>query len=188
VTGAGSVERDGSLRLFCALRLPDAVLDDLVEWQRRELAGVDRVRVVPRANLHITLAFLGRRPAGDVPAIVGELRAAAGAAGPIEFLLRVRAYRETRSVGMLVLRDLHGTASALAGDLFERLERLGVYRREKRPWLPHVTFVRFDRPPRLAPDEPQLGRFSPSDAALYTSLLRPTGAQYEVVESVALGG
>jgi len=28
----------------------------------------------------------------------------------------------------------------------------------------------------------------PSDAALYHSVLRPTGAQYEVLERVALGG
>jgi hypothetical protein len=30
--------------------------------------------------------------------------------------------------------------------------------------------------------------FSPSEAALYHSVLRPDGAQYEVLEAVALGG
>ena len=89
---------------------------------------------------------------------------------------------------MIVLEDVEGAATDLAGDLHGRLERLGVYRREGRPWLPHVTVLRFRRPPRLAPPLPDLGRFGPSDAALYHSVLRSTGAQYEVLETFALGG
>ncbi|HEY2937551.1 MAG TPA: hypothetical protein VGJ25_13185 [Gaiellaceae bacterium] len=91
-------------------------------------------------------------------------------------------------MGMLVLDDFEGRASGFAGELFEGLEGLGVYEREARPWLPHLTVLRFRERPRLQPSLPDLGRFSPSDAAVYLSRLRPTGAQYEVVESVALGG
>ena len=188
MSDAGSVGGRDSARLFCALRLPEAVLDEIVEWQRAALPR-NGVRAVSRENLHATLAFLGRRPGHEVPAIAGALRAVSAAAGRIELLPRAGgAYRETRSVGMLVLRDVHGTATALADSLHDRLEELGVYRREQRPWLPHVTVVRFKRPPRLRPAEPPLGVFSPSDTALYTSVLRPGGAQYEVLESVSLGG
>jgi hypothetical protein len=35
---------------------------------------------------------------------------------------------------------------------------------------------------------PELGTFSPSDAAVYISRLRRSGAQYDVLESVPLGG
>jgi 2'-5' RNA ligase len=63
-----------------------------------------------------------------------------------------------------------------------------VYEREARPWLPHVTVARFRSRPRLDPAPPDLGVVSPSDAALYNSVLRSTGAQYVVLESVALGG
>jgi 2'-5' RNA ligase len=97
-------------------------------------------------------------------------------------------YRETRSVGMLVLTDVAGAATSLAEDLFDRLERLGVYERERRSWLPHLTVLRFRRPARLRPPLPGLGELSPSDAAVYHSVLRSTGAQYVVVESFALGG
>ncbi len=115
-----------------------------------------------------------------------ELGEAAAAADRIE-LEPVR-YRETRSVGMVVFADAGRHAAALERDLAGRLERLGVYTREARAWLPHVTVLRFRERPRLAPPVPQLGRFGPSDAALYNSLLRSTGAQYVVLESVALGG
>jgi RNA 2',3'-cyclic 3'-phosphodiesterase len=186
VNSTGSVGSDASLRLFCALRLPDEVLDGLVAWSARALPEGGGVRRVVRANLHITLAFLGRRPADEVPAIARELRESAASARPARFMV-VR-YRETRSVGMLVLDDEGRRAAALAGDLHQRLERLGVYERERRPWLPHLTVVRFRERPRLAPPLPELGAFGPSDAALYHSVLRSTGAQYEALETFALGG
>lgn len=170
------------VRLFLALGLPDSVLDELVGWQKREL----RERIVAPANLHVTLAFLGSRPERELPAIVEELRAAArDARRP---LLAVSGYRETSSVGMLVLTDEDGRAAALAADVHERLERLGVYRREERPWLPHLTVIRFRRRPRLRPALPELEPFSPSEAAAYLSRLHPSGARYEVLESVPLGG
>ena len=89
---------------------------------------------------------------------------------------------------MLVLDDRDGHASALARDVHGRLERLGVYEPEKREWLPHLTVLRFRDRPRLRPELPQLEPFSPSDAAAYLSRLSPSGAQYEVLESFALGG
>ena len=53
------------MRLFLALRPPDAALDTLAAWQREHLTA--DVRVVPREHLHITLAFLGHRPPGRDP-------------------------------------------------------------------------------------------------------------------------
>jgi 2'-5' RNA ligase len=91
-------------------------------------------------------------------------------------------------VGMLVLADEDDGATRMAEDLHGRLEQLGVYKREGRPWLPHLTVVRFRRRPRLSPPLPALEAFSPSDAAVYHSVLRSGGAQYEVLESFALGG
>jgi 2'-5' RNA ligase len=180
---AASVVGDERLRLFLALRLPDGVLEDIERWQREQLPSV---RVVPREHLHVTLAFLGHRPACELEAIVGALREAAAGAGQIR-LTTVR-YRETRSAGMLVLDDEGGKAAQLAGDLHERLEGLGVYRREARPWLPHLTVARWRERPRLRPQPPPGRTFVPSDAAAYLSRLHPDGARYEVLESVALGG
>ncbi|HKU55924.1 MAG TPA: RNA 2',3'-cyclic phosphodiesterase [Gaiellaceae bacterium] len=174
---------DERLRLFLALRIPADVVDEVERWQREQLS---EVRLVPREHLHVTLAFLGRRPVGELEAIVGALREAAAEAGEIRLtLLR---YRETRSVGMLVLDDEEGAGSLLAGTVQARLERLGVYRRENRSWLPHLTVARWRERPRLRPELPPRRTFVPSDAAAYLSRLRPGGAEYEVLESVALGG
>jgi 2'-5' RNA ligase len=178
-----TVEGDERVRLFCALELDGSTVDGLAAWQA---ANLMRGRVVPPGNLHITLAFLGQRPATDVPAIVEELRVASNAAGRIE--LRPLRYRETRSVGMVVLDDVGGSATALAEDLQERLERLGVYRRERRPWLPHVTVLRFKSPEGLAPELTNMCSIHVVRSALYRSVLGAGGARYEILKTGALGG
>ena len=184
MTPIGSVSGRERLRLFCGLRLPGDVAEVLARWQSRSLPAEGRI--VPREHLHVTLAFLGHRPREEVEPIAAELRAAAAAAAPIRFE-PVR-YRETRSVGMLVLDDEGDAAGDLARDLHERLRRLGVYEPEQRRWLAHLTVLRFRRPPRLAPPLPPLRPFGPSDATLYHSVLRSAGAQYDVLESFSLGG
>jgi len=184
VTSDASVDGDGALRLFCALTLPTETLARLAAWQAQLPGGC--YRRVPRENLHVTLAFLGARPVAEVDAIGAELGAAAAAGGPI--VLRALRYRETRSVGMLVFDDQDGVAGELARDLHERLQQLGVYEPERRAWLPHVTVVRFRERPRLAPPLPGLGAVAPSGAAVYMSRLRPSGAEYVVVQNCRLGG
>jgi RNA 2',3'-cyclic 3'-phosphodiesterase len=182
VNSPGSVPGDERLRLFLGLQLPEPVVEALAEWQQRELRG----RIVPRANLHVTLAFLCSRPAGELESICAVLgKAAAAVASPV---FEVARYRETRSVGMLELADTTGNAALLASRLHEALAALGVYRPEGRRWLSHVTVLRFRERPRLQPPLPELAAFAPSGAAAFLSRLHPSGARYEVLESFPLGG
>lgn len=182
-TVAATVGGDDRIRLFCALTLPGETRDRIAAWQRASLEGGGRL--VDPEQLHITLAFLGRLPHSRIPAIARALRETARAAAPIVCV--PARYRETRSVAILVLDDANGAAGHLAVELHARLEQLGVYEREARPWLPHVTVARYRVRPRLRPPLPAIPPFSPSGAAVYHSLLAPGGARYEVLESVPLG-
>ena len=137
------MDGDDRLRLFLALRLPDDVVSSIADWQRRELVG----RVVPPGNLHVTLAFLGSRPAAELPSILEVLDAAARDTTPPRF--EVTGYRETRSVGMLTLDEAGGSGAELAGRVQAELAALGVYRPERasvaaarhRPPLPRTAAV-----------------------------------------------
>jgi RNA 2',3'-cyclic 3'-phosphodiesterase len=193
VNRAASLGSSDRLRLFVALCLPPGVVDGLVAWQERELAGAPGVRRLSRDHLHITLAFLGGRPAGERSAIEQIVRQTARESAVPTF--HAHTYRETARVGMVVLAEEPGPGdihvwrgNALAGRLMLRLEEIGAYRRERRGWLPHVTVARFRDRPQLSPAVPDLGSFSPSEVALYHSVLRPAGAQYEILDAVALGG
>jgi 2'-5' RNA ligase len=176
----GTVEGDERIRLFLALELPPDVALELARWGDEHLSGGR-----PVTTFHVTLAFLGARPRSVLPEIADVLRRETGATEP--FVLEPTRYRETRSVGMLVLADPSGRATALADRVQGGLERLGVYERERRPWLPHVTVLRFRERPRLDPPLPELRPFVPSGAAALLSRLHPSGARYEVLESFALG-
>src|SRR6266545_412539 len=172
MTSPASLGDRERLRLFVAFLLPKTAVRALVRWQRDQLDAPEGARIVPEGNLHVTVAFLGSRPAGELQPIAGALRAAAANAAPP--VLTAARYRETRSVGMLVCDDEQGRASRIAEDVHRRLQQLGVYQPEKRPWL---------RPPI-----PDLGPLTMSGSAVMHSVLRSSGAQYEVLESVPLGG
>jgi 2'-5' RNA ligase len=181
VSEAGTVEDDDErLRLFLALELPEGISEQLGGWSAERLEGGR----VPD-SFHITLAFLGTRSRSELAGILEALRGAAASAIPFT-LTQVR-YRETRSVGMLVLEDPSGEATRLAEDVQRRLEELGVYRREARPWLPHVTVLRFRERPRLSPPLPEIEPFAPSGAAAFLSRLHRSGARYEVLKRYVIG-
>ena len=91
---------------------------------------------------------------------------------------------------MLVFDDEDGRAAPLAEDLHEpaRAARAST-ERERRPWLPHVTVVRFREPPAAASRPlPGLGDVQSVRRRCLPFPAAPGGAQYEVLESVALGG
>ena len=181
MTPRATVDGDERIRLFVALEVPDDVTDELVRWGRQHLERGGRLV----GSFHITLAFLGAQPRAAVGPVAGILRREAGATEP--FLLEPARYRETRFVGMLVLADPSGRAASLADRVQRGLEGIGVYERERRAWLPHVTVLRFRERPRLDPPLPEIEEFAPSGAAALLSRLRSSGAQYEVLESCSLG-
>ena len=186
MSSRASLEAGGSLRLFLALLLPSGVVESLDSWSAEHLVRGRRTE-----SFHVTLAFLGSRPRSELEEIVETLREAAAGAGP--FTLVPSRYRETRSVGMVVLDDPTGEATRLAEGLQQRLEELGFYQREARPWLPHVTVLRFRERPRLSPPLAplaEIGGIAPSEAAAFLSRLHPRssagGAQHEILERCSL--
>ena len=179
MTRPATVGRDDRVRLFLALELPDEVVDELRRWASRHIT-----RGRPVDSFHVTLAFLGLQPRSALAGIVDVLRREARATEAFE--LEIERYRETRSVGMLVLADRSGVATSLATRVQSGLEERGVYERERRPWLAHVTVVRFRERPRLQPPLPETRTFVPSGAAALLSRLHPSGARYEVLESCSL--
>jgi len=177
MTRPARVAGDDNVRLFCGLRVPDDAADAIVDWQRGLAGG----RIVPRENLHFTLAFLGRQPRSRIEEVVETLRRRAAELAPPAF--RVERYRETQSVGMLVFSRDDGAQELALG-----LQRDLLGRAERDTWLPHVTVLRFRERPRLRPALPELEPVVTSEAAAYLSVLRPTGAEYVVLESVRLQG
>jgi 2'-5' RNA ligase len=174
-----------------ALELPEAVVCALDGWAQAAVASREELRRVPAASLHVTLCFLGHRPAAEVDAIGA---AVASVAAPVADLrLAAPAWLPPRRPRVLAadLDDPGGASVALQAALSADLAALGVYTPERRPFRPHVTVarVRQGRRARAGPLGPLPGAGAPFAAAaltLFRSRLSPRGASYEPLVRLAL--
>jgi len=176
------------LRLFVALELPQPARDALVAF-RDAAADPDVWRPVAPDALHVTLAFLGRRPATDLAAIDEVLYASVGPAPRLALggalLLPPRRAR----VLCASLDDLDGTLSALQARVSEGLAAAGVYTPETRPFRAHATVARLRpraRAPRAVEAGPEPVEFLGEALTLFVSRLHPSGARYEPIVRLEL--
>jgi 2'-5' RNA ligase len=180
-------EKSARARLFVALPLPVAVTGALAAIQPR---AEDGVRLIPPADMHLTLHFLG---AADIEAVS---RALAVVHMPA-FTLRLnepghfspRGRKTILWCGVLPSNELQALHRATA----EALEAAG-FATEKRPYQAHVTVARLDASlPRTLVDTFEAGlpgpdppEFECTRFALYESETHATGARYRILESYSL--
>ena len=178
--------------MFVALDLPGGAREELAAWRDRLTAGRGDLRPVAAEALHVTMVFLGWQDESAAEAIsAAAFGVAGGIAAPVLRAGEVRGLppRNPRLFA-LDLQDKAGRASELAGALSDALEAGGWYRREKRPFWPHLTLARVKRGERRvdgltgpeAPDAP----FQAAQLTLYRSTLRPQGALYEPLGRASL--
>lgn len=188
--GARSFHLQSGMRLFLAAEVPEptrlAIRATAIDLTRRW--DVNPRCFVRPENLHVTLKFIGEVPQQDVMSICGVLercqmpRRFPVAADRLVCLPERGAIR-------IVSAGLSGDLDRLH-ELFRTLEialaELGIPQ-ERRPFKPHVTFVRLRPPlgPRLRHEIEKipLGRdatvaFFINDVVLFESHLQPTGARY----------
>jgi RNA 2',3'-cyclic 3'-phosphodiesterase len=176
------------LRLFVALELPAAARAALVAF--RDAAAEPAIwRPVAAEALHLTLAFLGRRPADDVAAIEPILRAAAGPAPRLALAGAVLLPPRRARVLCAALDDPDGTLAELQARVSDGLAAAGVYVPEKRPFRAHATVARLrprERAPRTVSTTPEPLEFRGEALTLFVSRLHPHGARYEPLVRISL--
>lgn len=177
-------------RLFVAVDLPAATVESLGDWQQEYLSRDSSLRLTPAAQLHITLAFIGQ--AGDHErelafSQMDELTARTAFTASIAALVGLPRGRNPRVVAARVEED-SGTLAALHDELVAGLVKRGIYKREKRPYFPHVTVARSRG--RTAIDlsaiVPEPIKFTAVRVTLYNSVLKPSGALHKALKSVQL--
>jgi RNA 2',3'-cyclic 3'-phosphodiesterase len=142
--------------------------------------------------LHVTLVFLGYLPEKEIA------KTATTAFAPLEKLSAPRlAVQAVKAVPprdprlfALDLADENDRATTVQQAASDALAAAKLYRPEKRPFWPHITFARVKRGVRRAPpvDAPGLPQdaFDATDVTLYRSHLSPRGARYEPLERLRL--
>ena len=162
-----------SLRLFFALPCPRALAEAIDRWRDQQPLGG---RPVARANLHLTLAFLGSQPASQLDGLKrlgAHVRADA-------FQLRLD---QLQTIG-------HGFAclipSQIPPPLIQLVEQLHAglsshgFALDSRPFLPHVTLSRDVQVQSNA--KPPSFDWRVEHVVLYASENTPNGQRYREVE------
>ena len=182
-----------SYRLFIAVEIPAEATHALTLWQRRFLTGDRTLRLTPEEQLHITLAFLGHMPEKEL-GLASEQLDELGRQVPLE------PFPVTASgiVGMPQRRPPRVIAAAIeepAGRLKKIHDALAagqaekqLYKREKRPFFPHVTIARVRGRTGLDPAalHPEPVKFTAVRITLYNSILKSGGADHKALKTVQL--
>lgn len=178
------------MRLFAALEPPPDARAALATWASQAAARDPALQVVPAQALHVTLHFLGERPASEARALRDAVVSAPDA------LVRLRSTGalwlaprrpHVLTCGMespgAALRSLH---EALSG----ALEAAAAgWRPDARPLRPHVTVARVRRgmqPVLDRPPPPPVLVFEAAAVVLERSVLDPAGARYETLARLPL--
>jgi RNA 2',3'-cyclic 3'-phosphodiesterase len=181
----------GSVRLFVVLELPAAVRGALSGWAREHAGGQAGLRLVDPESLHVTLCFLGSRPATEIEEIAAACQAAVSGLPAAQLTLGHALWLPPRRPRVLTVEltddddRLSAVQSALAGALAQR----GFYKPESRPFLAHVTTARVHREARLRPTDlpaPNQTRFTSNRVTLFESRLGRGPAHYEPLSSTEL--
>ncbi|MCU0493566.1 MAG: RNA 2',3'-cyclic phosphodiesterase [Chloroflexaceae bacterium] len=183
------------MRLFIALRLPEAVIQRLAEVQDQLRPSSSRlVKWVAPTSIHLTLQFLGEVAEERVEPLAQALRATSFDSSPVLHLGNLGAFptmRRPQTIWMGLAGDLAGVERSYQAVLAVTAP-LGFVP-EARPFRPHLTLGRVRReatPPQLrdlaaalAATEPPLPiAWEIGPPLLYQSTLTPQGAVYRVVE------
>jgi 2'-5' RNA ligase len=200
----GSPSLDGDMnpmRCFVAFDLPAELRARLADV----LAGLDSVtpegavRWVRPQSIHLTLKFLGEITPDAIPGLVGALQSAAERSQPFTFSVGGLGCFPNPARARVVwigIREDSGAMHKLYEDVETSLAGLG-FRREDRPFSPHLTLGRVRREAGTGAARrvgeavqrvpaPALGEVSTGPLILFRSDLRPTGAVYTRVATFSL--
>ncbi|MCM2465312.1 RNA 2',3'-cyclic phosphodiesterase [Methanoculleus oceani] len=178
------------VRTFVAIDLSEEIRERARESQEILRRSGGRLAIVDPANLHITVKFLGEVDPARIEPIVEVLRAVR--ADPFEMTVGYAVCNPPRRP-RVVWCDVAdtGESAALARQVDDLLLPLG-FRRENRPFRPHVTLARVKefhpsqcREVERTPREP-LGTCRVESIKLKKSTLTPRGSIYEDLSEVLL--
>jgi RNA 2',3'-cyclic 3'-phosphodiesterase len=179
------------VRLFVALEIPSTVRENLaalVDSLRRISKGPRWVRA---ENLHVTLKFLGEVAEAKVGAIRNALREI-HSEQVVTLNFRGLGFFPNEKHPRVFWAGIEASPNlkTLAAEIDSRLEKSGI-RREQRPFSPHLTLARFERPVLsdalhkaiAANRELDSGSLRTSEFHLIQSELKPSGAEYTTLAS-----
>jgi RNA 2',3'-cyclic 3'-phosphodiesterase len=185
------------MRTFVAIPLPEECRSMLQEMQQALRAFQAEVGWVAIASIHLTLKFLGEVDPAMIPKLTDSLRAASERDQSFELRLHglgcFPSLRNPRVIWCGIDGDMEGLLR-VQQNVEAACSALG-FLSEERAFRPHLTLGRINGKRNLQPlvDCIKIGSelersFRASHFNIYRSILKPQGAVYTILDTVALRG
>jgi len=181
-------------RLFIAINLPEKIKNRLSELQSKypELPA----RWTKKQNLHITLIFLGYVHQDEIPGILKTTEQIAKKHNAFSLVLNKICYGPPQKTPRMVwaIGEKSKELGKLQSDLDNSLSNLS-FKKESRPCSPHITLARLNQwqfKQIELEEKPQIEQninldFEVNSIEIMQSHLKRTGAEYMLLQSMALG-
>jgi 2'-5' RNA ligase len=191
----------GVVRVFVAIELPPPVITALTAVQQQLAARALPLRLSAPAGLHLTLAFIGEIPAGQVPALAGAVQQGAAGTGPFQLRAEGLGMFPNARAPRVIWAGVEGAPDAMAA-LTALREGIATQLRGAgftldRRFDPHLTLARVRD--RCTPTErTEIGAavqalpglapvpFDVTGVSVMRSDMRPAGAVYSRLAHVVL--
>jgi 2'-5' RNA ligase len=191
-------------RIFIAINLPEEIKEKL-EKLEKEIADLfppelnkGMFRWVKKENLHLTLLFIGSVREEEIPKICQIVKSAAQSQDPFSLRIEKVSYGPPKKIPprlIWVEVERKPELLALAEKLKKAMAESGILRKiEQREFSPHITLARIKtfQWRRMEPEEkPEIEKeisldFEVNSIEVMESKLKPSGAEYTILESAKL--
>lgn len=132
------------MRLFIGIEFPGEIVNELLKAQIQIRSQAKRGRFVDKANLHLTLQFLGDVPVQEIGAIEQALGKTAKSHNPFSLWLTQAGCFGDSNPYRVIWVGIGGDMQkllCLKQDIATSLAALGILQ-EKKPFHPHITLGR----------------------------------------------
>ncbi|MDI6820880.1 MAG: RNA 2',3'-cyclic phosphodiesterase [Patescibacteria group bacterium] len=185
------------VRLFIAIPLPHEIklqINEIAEKLKKRLPNLGGARWVGEENWHLTVTFLGYQPEKEVPVIEKSIEALSRNSFRVDFdqVIFGPPGTTSRMIWLTTTKESSKIIDLLKKDLEEQLIKNGVrWQRETRPYLGHLTLVRFHEKSKINPDkviEESLFGFKAVSLDLMRSELSRSGPVYTKISGIDYKG
>jgi 2'-5' RNA ligase len=185
------------MRTFVAIDLPEEVKDQ-ISLLLQELESYDgNIKWVKRQGMHITLKFLGEISSLQAEKVISSLEKISTRHAP--FTMRIRGTGSFPQGGktprvLWIGLQKNEKILSLQKDLEMELSMIG-FPVERRSFHPHLTLGRVKDPTKITQPlsvlererDTSFGEWEVASLTFFRSVLKPTGAEYNVIKEVRFG-
>lgn len=170
-------DRGSKQRLFFAI-WPDAIVREQIAVIAASLIAGSQRSVVPAANYHLTIAFLGAVSPATLPDVVATARSVRFA--PFDIILQQAGCWQRSRIAWLAPAECPLALATLVDDLWNKLTGLGLVL-DSHQFRPHVTLARDSNALASVPQVPPV-HWRVQSFALLESTPGSAGPVYTVLE------